>query len=113
RWGTGAAHRARLGAPADDAFFFQAEDGIRLFHVTGVQTCALPIYPFPVRGAVVQPASPLRRAQRQRRPAPGTDRDRMSAVGVDEIGRASCRERAEVAGLAAPAHERAPQSAAG
>src|SRR5690606_33791314 len=27
-------------------FFFQAEDGIRGFHVTGVQTCALPIYFF-------------------------------------------------------------------
>src|SRR5690606_8895361 len=26
-------------------FFFQAEDGIRDFHVTGVQTCALPIWP--------------------------------------------------------------------
>src|SRR5690606_40869469 len=25
-------------------FFFQAEDGIRDFHVTGVQRCALPIY---------------------------------------------------------------------
>src|SRR5690625_6032640 len=25
-------------------FFFQAEDGIRDGHVTGVQTCALPIY---------------------------------------------------------------------
>src|SRR5690606_40380957 len=24
-------------------FFYQAEDGIRDFHVTGVQTCALPI----------------------------------------------------------------------
>src|SRR5690606_40174983 len=24
---------------------FQAEDGIRDFHVTGVQTCALPIFP--------------------------------------------------------------------
>src|SRR5690606_40362424 len=31
-------------------FFFQAEDGIRDFHVTGVQTCALPIYfPCPER----------------------------------------------------------------
>src|SRR5439155_19073326 len=29
-------------------FFFQAEDGIRDGHVTGVQTCALPISP--VRG---------------------------------------------------------------
>src|SRR5690606_41012256 len=28
-------------------FFFQAEDGIRDFHVTGVQTCALPIYSLP------------------------------------------------------------------
>src|SRR5690349_23920645 len=25
-------------------FFFQAEDGIRYLYVTGVQTCALPIY---------------------------------------------------------------------
>src|SRR5690606_40302009 len=33
-------------------FFFQAEDGIRDFHVTGVQTCALPILrePGPVFG---------------------------------------------------------------
>src|SRR5690606_40040828 len=30
-------------------FFFQAEDGIRDFHVTGVQTCALPIYSRPSR----------------------------------------------------------------
>src|SRR5690625_7830893 len=27
-------------------FFFQAEDGIRDGHVTGVQTCALPIFEF-------------------------------------------------------------------
>src|SRR5256885_15375850 len=27
-------------------FFFQAEDGIRDYKVTGVQTCALPIYGF-------------------------------------------------------------------
>src|SRR5690606_40625614 len=32
------------GARSSLAFFFQAEDGIRVFHVTGVQTCALPIY---------------------------------------------------------------------
>src|SRR5439155_16200522 len=35
-------------------FFFQAEDGIRDGHVTGVQTCALPIWraspPSPRRG---------------------------------------------------------------
>src|SRR5690606_39621622 len=29
--------------PVSLVFFFQAEDGIRDFHVTGVQTCALPI----------------------------------------------------------------------
>src|SRR5439155_2810789 len=29
--------------PARVCFFFQAEDGIRDGHVTGVQTCALPI----------------------------------------------------------------------
>src|SRR5256886_11359267 len=28
----------------EDFFFFQAEDGIRDLTVTGVQTCALPIY---------------------------------------------------------------------
>src|SRR5256885_11837377 len=31
-------------------FFFQAEDGIRDYKVTGVQTCALPIYLHPLRG---------------------------------------------------------------
>src|SRR5690606_39809725 len=33
-------------------FFFQAEDGIRDFHVTGVQTCALPISAFKRCGPV-------------------------------------------------------------
>src|SRR5258708_11423740 len=32
-------------------FFFQAEDGIRDDLVTGVQTCALPIFPTPTFGA--------------------------------------------------------------
>src|SRR5690606_40411470 len=31
-------------------FFFQAEDGIRDFHVTGVQTCALPIWNVQAQG---------------------------------------------------------------
>src|SRR5204862_3083744 len=30
-------------------FFFQAEDGIRDLYVTGVQTCALPIFALPVQ----------------------------------------------------------------
>src|SRR5690606_40242302 len=35
-------------------FFFQAEDGIRDFHVTGVQTCALPIFRhFDIQQAVI------------------------------------------------------------
>src|SRR3982075_1906032 len=47
-------------------FFFQAEDGIRDAPVTGVQTCALPIYPLVVpyepqlRPGAPIPAEPLR-----------------------------------------------------
>src|SRR5690606_40823271 len=33
-----------LAAPIGHLLVFQAEDGIRDFHVTGVQTCALPIF---------------------------------------------------------------------
>src|SRR5690606_39644463 len=33
------------------SFFFQAADGIRDFHVTGVQTCALPIWGGPAARA--------------------------------------------------------------
>src|SRR5690606_39801073 len=33
-------------------FFFQAEDGIRDFHVTGVQTCALPILKYIDSGTI-------------------------------------------------------------
>src|SRR5690606_27884664 len=49
-------------------FFFQAEDGIRYFHVTGVQTCALPIFDRSLQlirdggckaGLVFNPATPL------------------------------------------------------
>src|SRR5256885_4233967 len=32
------------GSEVDHVFFFQAEDGIRDYKVTGVQTCALPIF---------------------------------------------------------------------
>src|SRR6266508_3254307 len=39
-------------------FFFQAEDGIRHGHVTGVQTCALPISS--ARSAARSPGSPRR-----------------------------------------------------
>src|SRR5256885_2495559 len=36
-------HPRRLKIVVIDIFFFQAEDGIRDYKVTGVQTCALPI----------------------------------------------------------------------
>src|SRR5439155_10525565 len=42
------------------SFFFQAEDGIRDGHVTGVQTCALPISE-PARRLSIAP-TPARRA---------------------------------------------------
>src|SRR2546430_12428901 len=82
-------------------FFFQAEDGIRDLTVTGVQTCALPIYcdrPGSASSAAadaaraasartLQPLPPLelvprRRAGREARPAyaRATDRDRKSVV---------------------------------
>src|SRR5207302_3113817 len=53
--------RARSVAMVPRHFFFQAEDGIRDFHVTGVQTCALPIYGLgdrsPVNPATGQPVA--------------------------------------------------------
>src|SRR5258708_14484134 len=38
---------ASLIVPMLESFFFQAEDGIRDDLVTGVQTCALPIFDLP------------------------------------------------------------------
>src|SRR5205807_6283073 len=48
-------------------FFFQAEDGIRDYKVTGVQTCALPIFSTPLRSGWSSPAttSPIEGAWRQ------------------------------------------------
>src|SRR5215510_7832670 len=40
-------------------FFFQAEDGIRDGHVTGVQTCALPISSYQPRGKMLGGTSSL------------------------------------------------------
>src|SRR5688572_18214969 len=58
-------------------FFFQAEDGIRDLTVTGVQTCALPIFdrPHPARGSrEVEQRQGVRRGRRRgrsrRRPGP-------------------------------------------
>src|SRR5690606_40679000 len=38
---------------------FQAEDGIRDFHVTGVQTCALPILGLPIEEPTISIPTPL------------------------------------------------------
>src|SRR3954471_17184478 len=73
--------------------FFQAEDGIRVLYVTGVQTCALPICGFPANIAASGAsdwARSVRAAglQEERRNASRTElilrRDRF--VGSDEDG---------------------------
>src|SRR5207249_7626404 len=38
------AHPTSASGKRDEVFFFQAKDGIRYRNVTGVQTCALPIF---------------------------------------------------------------------
>src|SRR6266511_4855392 len=78
-------------------FFFQAEDGIRGFHVTGVQTCALPISP-EARG----PRPPVRRGERAgSRRARRRARTRRARAGP----RWPAAERTAVAGAAIVAAE--------
>src|SRR5262249_59539624 len=86
-------------------FFFQAEDGIRDWSVTGVQTCALPIFrpaPFETRPAAAGQgaalplvAGPLRAGDRGLLREPAVRQAAVHLAGADhrEIGRASCRER--------------------
>src|SRR5690606_41119862 len=95
---------------------FQAEDGIRDFHVTGVQTCALPIWRPGATGPRLAGALGMQdheRAQLARDSGQGlgsgqaglrrADRALSSLYGrlgrrdlaEPEIGRASCRERVE------------------
>src|SRR5690606_39302521 len=90
-------------------FFFQAEDGIRDFHVTGVQTCALPIlrrlieigsFPEELGTAVINIDRPEQLAD-----VTGSyfvkdvaaRQQLLEAIDVEQrleqIGRASCRER--------------------
>src|SRR5438093_11411581 len=63
-------------------FFFQAEDGIRDWSVTGVQTCALPIL------GVVPGQKAADAAHAMLAAPPG--------AASPEIGRASCRERVKL-----------------
>src|SRR5256885_5439533 len=85
-------------------FFFQAEDGIRDYKVTGVQTCALPISPIPDANDSRMSAIPYEANLTPMRVGPlsgwGGGRTLGGADGVSkrrrnlsEIGRASCRER--------------------
>src|SRR5262249_59061397 len=74
-------------------FFFQAEDGIRDWSVTGVQTCALPI-------SSAASAAPFT-ASSERAAAPGRGPAMAStAPAPEQIGRASCRERVEMSAVA-------------
>src|SRR5262249_61245691 len=76
-------------------FFFQAEDGIRDWSVTGVQTCALPILPW--RRRLTAMATPC--SSRARRASSSASRRRSDPdVAAMKIGRASCRERGEDSG---------------
>src|SRR2546430_2507270 len=65
-------------------FFFQAEDGIRDLTVTGVQTCALPIWPAGGGAAARTPPPP--RARRMGRSRPRTDRRAAGTSGTRRTG---------------------------
>src|SRR5687768_18343429 len=70
-------------------FFFQAEDGIRDVAVTGVQTCALPIYRV---GA--SPPCPHERRRDQQTPREVRQPDREEVIRSEErrVGK-ECRSR--------------------
>src|SRR5436309_15274375 len=70
-------------------FFFQAEDGIRDFHVTGVQTCALPICL--VRRIAERPVEECRRRKRDPQ-LHATEARRQDGREAEEI---VARERSE------------------
>src|SRR5699024_11621226 len=95
----------RVPRLAASHFFFQAEDGIRDRNVTGVQTCALPIYPGLTPAIKDAYRAPYR--GRDRRGGIGgfvadipttashPSRDALRTDADNQIGRASCRERVE------------------
>src|SRR5438093_7482426 len=102
--------RAHVALRSRLFFFFQAEDGIRDWSVTGVQTCALPIYEDHVRarlgGAVARAVTSLDDAidRGNRAAEAGADVIFVEAPQTDDeiqqIGRASCRERVATAVVA-------------
>src|SRR5688500_20364134 len=85
------------------SFFFQAEDGIRDYKVTGVQTCALPIYRHPARkwayvvgGLGLAGVGAGGYFAMSARDAQAAFRDAGCGERATEIGRASCRERVKI-----------------
>src|SRR5437870_12985341 len=74
----------------DRVFFFQAEDGIRDGHVTGVQTCALPICPGRDTRSVRSPIVKLRGS----RGAPRSE-ERRVGKSVDLGGRRIIKKKKE------------------
>src|SRR5256885_13133054 len=84
-------------------FFFQAEDGIRDYKVTGVQTCALPIFfAFFVGERVTftwmtfrDCSSMIKKAKSGRKKRSVTCKESQAHTSAAwlQIGRASCRER--------------------
>src|SRR5256885_3290149 len=79
-------------------FFFQAEDGIRDYKVTGVQTCALPIWgqrhshPSPRRPPRKHAAFPRARAARPRGRAYGFGQlDQTAFMDAKSVGNGDCR----------------------
>src|SRR5690606_14724090 len=80
-------------------FFFQAEDGIRDFHVTGVQTCALPILGV-LDLARGRTARGVERGEPAAVLAVGESASERRDAVIDELGGAGppeeCRERVDV-----------------
>src|SRR5690606_24538329 len=95
-------------------FFFQAEDGIRDFHVTGVQTCALPISPRVLATPSKPPSARSRRANGWQtwRPSKACTSGRRSIAAytgscrLETRSRALTRRRARVARATAPTSRR-------
>src|SRR5205807_7849253 len=94
-------------------FFFQAEDGIRDYKVTGVQTCALPICgaqvhirhlaPYLAERDILPNVIGLEISQKRLRVVQVHVRAELRTEALEvarrrdprEIGRASCRERVD------------------
>src|SRR2546426_4323896 len=88
-------------------FFFQAEDGIRDYKVTGVQTCALPISSMRVAMSASLNCTDFQAVQFKladmatRIEAARALAHRAAArKDAGEIGRAACRERVEISVVA-------------